>query len=698
MSRKGIQLITNAGKSLAGLAILAALGCGGANEPTPAVEVGAVIVGNVPTGPLLVGNTVQLTATAVNTTGGTIASAAFTWSSADPAIATVSSGGAVTGVLPGSVVISATSGGKTGTATLDVRAGGTIGPAGGSLAAMNGVVVLEVPPGVLGSEVQFLIRPTPDLAQNPRVVPGTVIEIAPGGVPFFGVATLKLRYDPARVPSGLEPASLQLYRLNGSTWGLVGGAPVSPSAQQISGSLGTTGTYAVASTPVDHINLAGSSLDGALYSSQTTQLSAVLVDAYGNTLSGRTIAWSSTNSAAATVNGGLVTAVAPGSTTIAATADGKSAQTTIEVLPRPLADWSQATEWTGYQGDSTHRGYFAATLDPVTFIEKWTIALSSDGLNPVAIGPGTVYATPVAYFGTQKAFGLEVRNGAQRWSVDFGAIHGVHPPTYAAGTVYLTTSGHQDSFLYAFDAQTGTQRFRSSYGNQWSRYFAPVVIGSRVFMAGGGGDGMYSFDAIDGTEKWFAATNQYDQWTPAVSNGVVYAYTGEYSPKVIAVDAVSGAGLFEIPDPGFSWNGWSMNIAPVLGGSNDLLATQAGRLVSFDLSTRKIRWQMTDGFGGTVAVAGGVIYVVNAGRLEARGESDGNLLWSWLPTNATLRPTVVVTKNLAFATSDGRTYAVDLGSRREVWSYPAAGHLTPSTQGLLFIAGVDGKLRAISIR
>lgn len=71
----------------------------------------------------------------------------------------------------------------------------------------------------------------------------------------------------------------------------------------------------------------------------TAQLSATTRDAAGNTLSGRTVTWTSANSAVATVSGsGLVTAVAAGSTTITATAEGRTGQATITVTPPPVAN------------------------------------------------------------------------------------------------------------------------------------------------------------------------------------------------------------------------------------------------------------------------------------------------------------------------------------------------------------------------
>src|SRR5262249_44379833 len=71
----------------------------------------------------------------------------------------------------------------------------------------------------------------------------------------------------------------------------------------------------------------------------TRQATATLTDAIGNVLTGRSIAWSSSNTAAATVSSsGLVTGVAAGSANIVATSEGKSGSAPITVTnPTPTA-------------------------------------------------------------------------------------------------------------------------------------------------------------------------------------------------------------------------------------------------------------------------------------------------------------------------------------------------------------------------
>jgi hypothetical protein len=445
-------------------------------------------------------------------------------------------------------------------------------------------------------------------------------------------------------------------------------------------------------------SLAITPVNPAIDSGGTTQLSATVVDFHDQVIPNAVVTWTSAPASIVTVSPtGLVTGVSPGVAVVTASSGGASTADTITVR-RPVADWSGAVEWTTYQGNASHTGYNPVTMDTRVFQELWTKTVSTAALNAVTAGDGKVFVTTNAYFGIEQAKSLDSRTGNELWLRDFGAIHSVNPPAYANGTVYLQTGGHGDSFLYALDASSGSVRFRTAYLNQWSRYFAPVVVGSSVFVAGGYYGGMYAFNTPDLSQRWFASLNQYDQFTPAVKDGLVYAYTGSYQPKLTVADAATGAVAYEIADPGFVWDGWSMNTAPTLGGASNVLATNGGRLISFNLLSRSIGYALTGAFRGQPTVANGVVYVVNNGQVEARQESDGSLQWSWVPPEGQPAGPMIATKNLLLVSTAANTYAVDLASHAQVWTYPAGGHLTLSAQGILFIAQSSGRLTAVSVR
>ncbi|MEO8561885.1 MAG: Ig-like domain-containing protein [bacterium] len=106
----------------------------GGQSGAATVTVGAVPVASVTVSPaastLTAGQSTTLSATVIDANGATIVNATVTWSSSDASIAAVASNGVVTTTAPGSATITATSGGKSGAATITVNpATVTPGPA-----------------------------------------------------------------------------------------------------------------------------------------------------------------------------------------------------------------------------------------------------------------------------------------------------------------------------------------------------------------------------------------------------------------------------------------------------------------------------------------------------------------------------------------------------------------------------------------
>jgi uncharacterized protein YjdB len=106
---------------------------------------------------------------------------------------------------------------------------------------------------------------------------------------------------------------------------------------------GSTGGAAVA--PVMTVSVSPASVSQP--AGTTQQLAATLKDASGNTLTGRSVTWTSSNPAIATVSsGGRETSVTPGTTTITATSEGKSGTATVTVTTSSPPPPPTSTGWT----------------------------------------------------------------------------------------------------------------------------------------------------------------------------------------------------------------------------------------------------------------------------------------------------------------------------------------------------------------
>jgi uncharacterized protein YjdB len=271
------------------VAALAAACVSVATDVSTALNVGSVSV-TPPTTTLSIGTQVPLQALVQDPNGKSIPGALVFWSVQNPNIATVSSGGVVTGVALGSTQVAASVNGKSGVAAITVEK-----------TPVGSVVVtpphLDATPG---SRAQ-LSATSYDAAQNPlsgRAVTWSTSNSA--------IATVDANGMMGAVSTGSATITATCEGKNGAM------------------------TVTVSQAAVVSVTVTPSPL--AMSVGQTTQYVATVEDAAGNVLNGRTVTWASSNTSTATVSAaGMVTAVAQGVSTITATSEGKSGTAALTV-------------------------------------------------------------------------------------------------------------------------------------------------------------------------------------------------------------------------------------------------------------------------------------------------------------------------------------------------------------------------------
>ena len=262
-----------------------------------------------PAGTVAVGGTLALQGEALDGTGALLPNRVLDWVSSTPAVATVNASGLVTGVSVGQATISATGEGKSGTAVVTVLpapvANITIQPNGGSLPAGGTMQFVATPRDAAGAALagrRIEWRSSNDAIATVSAS-GLLTAISPGSVTIT-------------VTAPGEGA-------NGST----------PSA--------TVNVNVLIVPVVSAVIVPGTA---SVQLGATVGLTLNLLGAGGEPLSpaGRTITWSSSSPAVATVNSsGVVSGVAVGSSTITATitTPGQSgsvqatAQVTVSSVP-----------------------------------------------------------------------------------------------------------------------------------------------------------------------------------------------------------------------------------------------------------------------------------------------------------------------------------------------------------------------------
>ncbi len=341
---------------LAGIVV----GCGGAagtdsTAPPQSAAVSSVSVTGAAA--LEVGETTQLNAVLKDASGNALGGRTVLWSTSSSTIASVSETGLVTAVAPGSVTITASADGKSGTALLGIT---TVAVASVEVSLVSSTIdagrTTEVGAVLKGSRAQVLTGRTIAWSSTAQ----GVATVSSGGI--------------------VTGAAAGTTNIVATVEGKSGSAPLTVTAVAAS----------VASVAV-------SPSSATLSVGETKVLAATLSDASGNALSGRSISWTSSNLTAASVSAaGLVTAIAPGSAIITAASEGKSGTATITI--RPLAASLQISSGQNQAGNIN-------TTLPVPIS---VVALDANG-NPVggvaitfavASGGGSVSATNLTSNGT----------------------------------------------------------------------------------------------------------------------------------------------------------------------------------------------------------------------------------------------------------------------------------------------------------
>ena len=369
---------------------------------TPSVITVAV---RLPASSLEVGTVLTASATAMGDGGQPIQTAAVAWSSSDTSVISVSTSGLVSGRKMGQATLYATSGGVSGQSAVavtdSVPANVDLEPASAS--------------ATIGGHVQ--------LAATIKTKTGRVLSHS---VTWSSTDT---RYATVS-SSGLVTGTA------------VGNAKIVAKAS----SAADSSTLGVVSAPVAALSISPSS--SSISAGGTVQLTAHATDASGNALTGRAVAWqSSNNSVASITTNGLVTGIHLGSATITATSEGKSAGATINVGAGSVASVAVTPGSLGLAAGNTQQ--LSATL--------------KDGAGNVVTGQPISWSSSNTSIGTVSSSGLVTashagsvtitatssgKSGAATLIVSAGAISSV---TVSPGSLSLVAGGQQQLSAVAKD-------------------------------------------------------------------------------------------------------------------------------------------------------------------------------------------------------------------------------------------------------
>jgi outer membrane protein assembly factor BamB len=251
-------------------------------------------------------------------------------------------------------------------------------------------------------------------------------------------------------------------------------------------------------------------------------------------------------------------------------------------------------------------------------------------------------------------------------------------------------------------------------------YATPVVVGDRVFTFSRQGDDevLTAFDAGTGKQIWRAsygaafnmnpATRQHGpgpKSTPTYANGRLF--TLGMTGVVLAFDAREGRVLWQAPAPVVQPQ-YHTAMSPVVDGDSVIVhvgGQDQGALTAFDVATGRVRWQWTgDGpaYGSPLVVSlGGVRQVVTFTQQNFVGVSavDGTLLWRRPYTTAatTTAQTPVIHKDLVIESGRGNGITAFRPTREgTTWATPNVWHTDEVSVHMSDIVAVDGVVYGLS--
>jgi uncharacterized protein YjdB len=421
--------------------------------PVSAASVATVSV-SLAANTILPGQSTQATATVTDASGNVLSGRTVTYASMDTTIATVSASGLVTGVATGAVIIRATSEGKTGDASVTVSvpsvATVAVSLASPSLTIGQTTVATATYKDASGATLSGRSVQWTSLSPNIATVSiaGVVTAVAPGSATIRATVESKTGDGTASVAATQQTTAKMYWTVN------------------------LTSTLAVGAT---------------------MQIGAAPYDASGQLIAGKTVTYTSSNSAYATMSStGLLTGVAPGTVTVTATADGISLSTQVTitgvaaapVAPGPVSrvtvTLSKASVVIGDSAQATAAAFDAAGTPVSGVTIAWSTPTASSTIATVdaagkvkskAAGTASIVASASGITGsadlavtTTQTFAPTVPTGTPAAVLAFAG------PEIMKSQVPAAFSFYENNFKSYSDAQWAAYGPRYDAGNSISGY------------------------------------------------------------------------------------------------------------------------------------------------------------------------------------------------------------------------------------
>ena len=358
----------------------------------------------------------------------------------------------------------------------------------------------------------------------------------------------------------------------------------------------------------------------------------------------------------------------------------------------PLPVIASIPTWSTYQGNAAHNAYVPASFDVSRFSRRWVLPHNA-GATAAVHENGRVFTTVYDLIengmrtSRQYLIAHSEETGKELWRTYLGSysFQTTSPPAAADGKIYFSTKDDEPNF-WVVEQTTGAVLSKKKFYSQRQANMAPTVLGGNVFTPTGYYRGMSMYSTVTNKLIWEMTQYPLDAVTPSVDATHLYAVN---DGTLFAMSVSDGKPAYDI-NAGAPASGTASFTVPVLSGKQTAFAVSGSAVVCYDLATRSVKWKSGQNVNSTPVVAKDVVYVLGAKGtvLEAYAAADGALLWTSAPlAGNTIFRSIILTDNVAFVSAGESTVALDLASRKVVWTYPVGGSMSISNRGVLYIAG-----------
>lgn len=303
----------------------------------------------------------------------------------------------------------------------------------------------------------------------------------------------------------------------------------------------------------------------------------------------------------------------------------------------------------------------------------------------------------------------------RRWKVEVG--EGYATPLVVGNTVYVFTRRDDNEGITALDADTGTQRWHTSYAASFAPTKSAAVHGAgpkatplfhegKLFTLGINGI-VAAFEATAGTLMWrtpapaehpfFSAAS-----SPVGDKGVVIVHPGNYGPLTV-FDTNTGDVKWTAGDGGF----FASPILVDLGGTRQVVSATQNGVIGVSVADGRLLWRFpwSGSNGATTPVLTGDTVIVSSSNLGVAafkptmrdGKWVADAVWEtkdvWMYVS-----NAVVIGDTVFGLSQkasGQFFALDARTGKTLWLGPpreAANSAVVKANDLLFFLNDDAEL------